>query len=61
LYLPDYKQVQISMDDRSTPSTAYLDYIRVNDITATDVVIGYKFRTTDVTPAENIRANILIW
>lgn len=60
LYAPDYRQCQLTIDDRSTPSAAYLDYICINNITATEITIAYKFGTTDATPAENIRVNLRI-
>jgi len=57
LYTPDYREIQLTIDDRSTPSTAYLDYLCVNAIDATTITVGYKFATTDTTPAANIRVN----
>lgn len=60
LYIPGYQQVQISVDDRSTPSTAVLQYCVVNNITSSDITIAYKFSTADITSAANLRVNVQI-
>jgi hypothetical protein len=60
LYTPSVKEIQLTLDDASTPSTAYLDYLMVNAVDATNVTVGYKFATTDVTGAANHRVNVRV-
>ncbi|KUQ05633.1 hypothetical protein AWI07_03690 [Enterobacter roggenkampii] len=60
LYKPDFKQVQLTIDDRATPTTAVFKRLAINDITDTEITIAYEFSTSDVTAAANLRANINI-
>ncbi|MGL4753322.1 MAG: hypothetical protein ACRCXB_13120 [Aeromonadaceae bacterium] len=60
LYTPDYRQVQLTIDDRSSPTTAILQYCTINSITENEIVVAYKFSTADQTAAGNLRVNVLI-
>lgn len=60
LYEPNSRQVIFSLEDRATPTTAVLEYLYLNDITETDLVFAYKYKTTDMSPAANTRVNVFI-
>ena len=60
LYEPNPRQVIFSLEDRATPTTAELEYLYLNDITETDLVFAYKYKTTDMSPAANTRVNVFI-
>jgi len=59
LYTPDYKQVQITLDDRATPSATPLAYLVVNNIDATNITIAYKYASTP-DAATNHRVNVRV-
>ncbi|EGP9349030.1 TPA: glycosyl hydrolase family 28-related protein [Escherichia coli] len=58
LYTPDFRQIQLTIDDRSTPTTSTVR-TWVKDVTATDVVVGYRVDTGDSNPDRaNLRVNV---
>ena len=58
LYTPAFRQVQLTIDDRSTPTTSTVR-TWVKDVTATDVVVGYRVDTGDSNPDRaNLRVNV---
>ena len=58
LYTPDFRQIQLTIDDRSTPTTSTVR-TWVKDVTATDVVVGYRVDTGDSDPDRaNLRVNV---
>ncbi|MEP8483864.1 glycosyl hydrolase family 28-related protein [Enterobacter asburiae] len=58
LYTPDFRQIQLTIDDRSTPTTSTVR-TWVKDVTATDVVVGYRVDTGDSDPGRaNLRVNV---
>lgn len=60
LYTPDYQQVQITIDDRSTPTTSTVR-CWINNITSTTITIGYRVTDADTdTNRANLRVNLLI-
>jgi hypothetical protein len=59
LYTPDYRQVQVSLDDRATPSLTPPEYLVVNNIDATNITIAYKYATTP-DAAANHRVNVRV-
>lgn len=60
LWQPDQREVQLTVDDRSSPSTAELTYCRVADIDATDIEVVYDVKVADVSGAANIRVNLRV-
>lgn len=60
LYTPDYRQVQLTIDDRATPTTSTVT-CWVNDITATNIVVGYRSSAADTgTSRANLRVNVMV-
>jgi len=60
LYTPDFRQIQLTIDDRSTPTTSSLT-CWVNDITATNIVVGYRPSAADTdTSRANLRVNVMV-
>lgn len=60
LYTPDFRQIQLTIDDRSTPTTSTLT-CWVNDITATNIVVGYRPSAADTdTSRANLRVNVMV-
>lgn len=60
LYTPDFRQIQLTIDDRSTPTTSTVT-CWVNDITATNIVVGYRPSAADTdTSRANLRVNVMI-
>lgn len=60
LYTPDYRQVQLTIDDRATPTTSTVT-CWVNDITATNIVVGYRTSAEDTnTSRANLRVNVMV-
>ena len=59
LYTPDYSQVQLTLDDRSTPSGTPPQYLVVNNIDSTNITIAYKYATTP-DAASNHRVHIRV-
>lgn len=60
LYTPDYRQVQLTIDDRSTPTTSTVT-CWVNVITATNIVVGYRTSAADTdTSRANLRVNVMV-
>lgn len=60
LYTPDFRQVQLTIDDRATPTTSTVT-CWVNDITATNIVVGYRPSEADTdTSRANLRVNVMV-
>lgn len=60
LYTPDFRQIQLTIDDRSTPTTSTVT-CWVNDITATNIVVGYRPSAADTnTSRANLRVNVMV-
>ncbi len=60
LYTPDFRQIQLTIDDRSTPTTSTVT-CWVNDITATNIVVGYRPSEADTdTSRANLRVNVMV-
>ena len=60
LYTPDFRQIQLTIDDRSTPTTSTVT-CWVNDITATNIVVGYRTSAADTdTSRANLRVNVMV-
>lgn len=60
LYTPAFRQVQLTIDDRYTPTTSTVR-TWVKDVTATDVVVGYRVDTGDSNNERaNLRVNVMI-
>ena len=60
LYQPEMVQVQLTVDDRSSITTARREYCDVTAIDDTYVTIAYKFSNADTTAAANLRVNLMI-
>ncbi|WP_241162851.1 glycosyl hydrolase family 28-related protein [Escherichia coli] len=60
LYKPDFRQIQLTIDDRATPTTSTV-IAWVKDVTNTDVVVGYRVDTGDSNNERaNLRVNVMI-
>lgn len=60
LYTPDFRQIQLTIDDRATPTTSTVT-CWVNDITATNIVVGYRPSAADTdTSRANLRVNVMV-
>jgi hypothetical protein len=60
LYKPDFRQIQLTIDDRATPTTSTV-IAWVKDVTNTDVVVGYRADTGDSNNERaNLRVNVMI-
>ncbi len=60
LYKPDFRQIQLTIDDRATPTTSTV-IAWVKDVTNTDVVVGYRVDTGDSNNQRaNLRVNVMI-
>ncbi|HAX7640354.1 TPA: hypothetical protein JTH81_001592 [Escherichia coli] len=60
LYKPDFRQIQLTIDDRATPTISTV-IAWVKDVTNTDVVVGYRVDTGDSNNERaNLRVNVMI-
>lgn len=60
LYKPDFRQIQLTIDDMATPTTSTV-IAWVKDVTNTNVVVGYRVDTGDSNNERaNLRVNVMI-